>query len=428
MRQLLQPHKTIQARQCLARTNRLVLAGIILLSAASIAAAQSVPTKPKRTVIAANVILDGKGGVLRNTRIVIEGSRIVAINPKAAPVDYNLRGLTILPGWIDSHVHITWSFDENGKNAGPERTSQAAAYQAASNAWLTLAAGFTTVQSVGSPTDIPLRDAINRGLLPGPRILTAVQPLFGPNDKTVSLEDIRTFVRRQKEAGADVIKIFAANSINRPELTFSPEQLSAACDEARKLGLRTLVHAYKEAVRAASVAGCTQVEHGPLATDDDLKLLAKNGTYLDPQTSLLWKNYVQNQDKFIGTPGYPKEVFAVMPKLLTVYHEFMKRALKIPGLKIVFGSDALAGSHGRNAEEFVDRVRKLGADPMTALVSANSLAAEALGMSDQIGSIMPGLEADIIAIDGNPLRDITAVRRVVFVMKGGVVYKNSVRR
>ena len=105
----------------------------------------------------------------------------------------------------------------------------------------------------------------------------------------------------------------------------------------------------------------------------------------------------------------------------------MKRAAKVPGLKIVFGSDALAGSHGRNAEEFIDRVRDVGIDPMAAMVSAHSLGAQALGMADQIGSIAPGFQADIIALDGNPLTDITAVRRVVFVMKGGVVYKNSAR-
>jgi imidazolonepropionase-like amidohydrolase len=113
-----------------------------------------------------------------------------------------------------------------------------------------------------------------------------------------------------------------------------------------------------------------------------------------------------------------------METLIPTYREFMQRALKIPGLKIVFGTDALAGSHGRNAEEFIDRVLNCGVDPMAAMVSANSLGAEAIGMSDQIGTIVPGLEADIIALDGDPLKDITAVRRVVFVMKGGIVYKN----
>src|SRR6185369_3662485 len=185
-----------------------------------------------RIVIAASTVLDGKGHVLHNTRIVIEGSRIVAIDPKAEPIDYDLRGLTVLPGWIDSHVHITWSFGPDGKNAGGGANTQEAAYAAAANAWATLMAGFTTVQSVGSPADIPLRDAIAKGQVPGPRILTAVQPLIGRGDQTGSPDEIRAFIRNQKAAGADLIKIFAANSIRRPEPTLSQEQLNAACDEA----------------------------------------------------------------------------------------------------------------------------------------------------------------------------------------------------
>ena len=117
-----------------------------------------------------------------------------------------------------------------------------------------------------------------------------------------------------------------------------------------------------------------------------------------------------------------------MQRVLSLNHELVQRASKIPGLKIVFGTDAVAGAHGRNAEEFIDRVRDGGVDPMTAMVSANSLAAEAMRMSDQIGSIATGLQADIIALDGDPLKDITAVRHVVFVMKGGVVYKNTSHR
>jgi imidazolonepropionase-like amidohydrolase len=187
------------------------------------------------------------------------------------------------------------------------------------------------------------------------------------------------------------------------------------------------VHAYKDAVRAATLAGCTEVEHGTMATDDDLKLMAEKHTYLDPQAGLVIENYLLNKEKFLGTPGYTEEGFAAMEKVLSLNHELVKRASKVPGLKIVFGTDALAGSHGRNAEEFIDRVRDCGVDPMTAMISANSIAAEALGMTDEIGSIMPGLQADIIALDGDPLKDISAVRRVVFVMKGGVVYKNAAR-
>src|SRR5947209_9758867 len=146
---------------------------------------------PKRIVIAASTVLDGKGHVLRNTRIVIDGSRIVAIDPKAGPVDYDLRGLTVLPGWIDAHAHVTWSFGPDGKNAGAGRTTQEAAYSAASNAWVTLMAGFTTIQSVGSPTDVPLRDSIAKGLLPGPRLLTAIEPLTGRGERTGTPDESR---------------------------------------------------------------------------------------------------------------------------------------------------------------------------------------------------------------------------------------------
>ena len=379
----------------------------------------------KRIVIAASTVLDGKGHVLHDTRIVIEGSKIVAIDPKASPVDYDLRGLTLMPGWIDAHVHITWSFGKDGKNAGPGETTQDAAYRAAANAWVTLMAGFTTVQSVGSPNDVPLRDAIAKGSLPGPRILTANQALAGQGERSGTPDEIRAFVRKQKEAGADLIKIFAAQSIRQGGgMTLSQDQLNAACDEAKKVGLRALVHAYKDAVRAAIIAGCTQIEHGTLATDDDLKLMAAKGTYLDPQAGLVIENYLLNKEKYLGTPGYNAEGFAAMERILPLNHELVRRASKVAGLKIVFGTDAVAGAHGRNAEEFIDRVRDGGVDPMTAMVSANSLGAEAIGLADQIGSIAIGLQADIIALDGDPLKDITAVRRVVFVMKGGMVYRN----
>ncbi|HEY6969125.1 MAG TPA: amidohydrolase family protein, partial [Candidatus Angelobacter sp.] len=362
-------------------------------------------TSDKRIVIAASTVLDGKGHVLHNTRIVVQGSKIVAIDPKAAPVDYDLRGLTVLPGWIDAHVHIAWSFGKDGKNAGDEGTAQEAAYRVASNAWLTLMAGFTTVQSVGSPKDVPLRDAIAKGFLPGPRILTSNEPLTGRGEQTGTPDEIRAYVRKQKEAGADLIKIYAAGGMRQGRMTLSQEQLNAACDEARKQGLRTLVHAYREAVRAATIAGCTQVEHGLGASDDDLKLLGQNGTYFDPQAGLLIETYLLYRDRYVGTPYYPTtlEGFESMKEILPMNRELIRRASKISGLKIVFGTDAVAGAHGRNAEEFIDRVRDAGVDPMTAMVSANSLGAEALGMADQIGSIAPGLQADIIALDGDPL-------------------------
>ncbi|MGH7946679.1 MAG: amidohydrolase family protein, partial [Opitutaceae bacterium] len=370
--------------------------------------AAQTPAPSKRIVIAASVVLDGKGGVLRDTRIVIEGSKIVAMDAKAEPIDYDLRGLTVMPGWIDAHVHITWSFGPDGKNAGAAATTQEAAYAAASNAWRTLMAGFTTVQSFG-PTAVPLRDAIAKGALPGPRILVAIEALAGRGEQTGTPDEIRAYVRKQKEAGADLIKIFASGGMLRGAMTLSQEQLEAACDEAKQQGLRTLVHAYRDAVRAATLAGCTQIEHGLGAADEDLKLMAEKETYFDPQAGLLIETYLQHKDKYVGTPFFPTtlEGFAPMEKILPMNYELLQRAVKIPGLKIVFGTDAVAGAHGRNAEEFIHRVHHSGVDPMAAMVSANSLGAEALGMADQIGSIAPGLQADIIALDGDPLKDIT---------------------
>lgn len=382
--------------------------------------------RSKRTVIAAGTVLDGRGHVLHDTRIVVEDGKIVSVDPRAAPIDYDLRGLVVMPGWIDSHVHLGWFFAKDGKLAGADASPAEAAFGASANAWAMLMAGFTTVQSVGSPADIPLRDAIARGALPGPRILTSATPLTGRGEQTGTPEEIRAFVRQQKAAGADLIKIYASGGMRSGGITISQEQLNAACDEARKQGLRTLVHAFREAVRAAVLAGCTEVEHGLGASDDDLKLMAEKGTFFDPQGGLLIETYLLNASKYAGTPFFPKTAagFAPLQEILPMMHDLMRRAARTPGLKIVFGTDAVAGAHGRNAEDFIDRVRDGGVDPMAALLSANSQAAEAMGLADQIGSIAPGLQADIIALDGDPLADITAVRRVVFVMKGGMVYKN----
>src|SRR4029078_6290383 len=177
-------------------------------------------------------------------------------------------------------------------------------------------------------------------------ILTSAEPLMGRGDQTGTPDEIRAFVRKQKEAGADLIKIFAAGSVRRPQMLLSPQQLNAASDETKKLGLRTLVHAYKDAVRMATLAGCTEIEHGPLASDDDLKLMAQKGTWLDPQAGLVMENYLLNKEKFVGTPGFPEEVFPIIKDMIPIYHQFFQQALKIPGIKIIFGSDALAGSHG----------------------------------------------------------------------------------
>ena len=153
--------------------------------------------------------------------------------------------------------------------------------------------------------------------------------------------------------------------------------------------------------------------------------MAERGTYLDPHVHLLWANYFEHRDRFIGRGNYTEEGFALMEEARTTGYETFRRTLAHGGVKIVYGTDAVAGAHGRNAEELIYRVRDGGQDPMDAIVSATSLAAESLGLADAIGRIAPGYEADLVAVAGNPLADVTAVRNVRFVMKGGVVYRNT---
>jgi imidazolonepropionase-like amidohydrolase len=374
--------------------------------------------------IQTGALLDGRGNVLHNMQIVIQNGKILRIEKSSGKADYDLSRYTVLPGWIDVHTHITWHFGPNGRFEDANESPAQATLAEAGNAWATLMAGFTTIQSLGSPEDKDLRDAINNGQIPGPRILTALRPIGDPK---LTVEQIRDWVRKLKADGADVVKIFASRSIrDGGGQTLSDEQLQAACGEAKAQGLRSVVHAYRSAVRAAAVAGCTQVEHGTFASDDDLKAMAEHGTIFDPQVGLVIHNYLDNKAKFLGIENYTEEGFSKMQEVLPLNQQMFQRALATPGLKIVFGTDAVAGAHGHNAEEFIYRVQD-GQSPMDAMVAANSRAAESLHMANQIGAIAPGMAADIIAIEGDPLKDITAVRRVTFVMKDGKVCRTAAR-
>jgi imidazolonepropionase-like amidohydrolase len=297
------------------------------------------------------------------------------------------------------------------------------ALYAAGNAYRTLMAGFTTVQSLGSLVDKPLRDAIARGTLPGPRILTSLESIFL---STGDPDAMRAFVRRQKDQGADVIKIFASESIrDGGGPTLSQAQLDAACGEAKALGLRAVVHAHgPESARRAVTAGCTTIEHGALLDTETLSLIADQGVYFDPNTYLVFHNYFENKVRYLGVGNYTDEGFRQMEKAVPSVLQVFKNGLTMPKLKIVFGTDAVAGSHGRNIEELVYRVEKGGQNPHQAVLSATSLAAESLGLGGSVGKIAPGMEADLIAVEGNPAEDVTALRRVRFVMKGGKVLRN----
>jgi imidazolonepropionase-like amidohydrolase len=402
------------------KTALLVITGLLAIACGSKPASAQKPI-----VLVAETVIDGSGKVLHHTSIVVEGSTIKSIGgpiPSGALV-YNLGRLTVTPGWIDTHAHILWHFD-NGRLSGRDENPLQAMLHGVDNAIVTLNAGFTTIQSPGSPDDKFLRDAIARGTIPGPRILTSLQPLMANSGDP---EKLRELVRERKAQGADFIKVFASKSIREGgDQTMTDAQLQAACGEANKLGMRTIVHAHAaSAAKAASIAGCTSVEHGAFVTDDVFQLMAKNGTYYDPNIGLVLQNYIRNKDKYMGIGNYNEEGFADMVKGEAIVLETFKRALKIPGLQIVYGTDAVAGAHGFNGDEYIARVQQGGEDPMQGIISATSLSARSLRLDKVIGTIAPGMQADIIAMDGNPLTDPTSIRRVVFVMKGGTIFKNT---
>jgi imidazolonepropionase-like amidohydrolase len=376
--------------------------------------------------IKTSTILDGRGQVLKDKTIVLDGNRIVSVGNVQGNTTYDLTGLTVMPGWIDTHVHLGWHFNKDNRlddgGRGSKETPQQSALYAEGNAYATLMGGFTTVQSLGSGIDGDIRDFIARGIIPGPRIITSLRAV---NENTGDPEKIRAYVRKMKDDGADVIKLFATASIrDGGKQTMTDEQVQATCSEAKALGLRSVVHAHAPGGAMAAVkAGCTSVEHGAFLDDATLQAMADRGTYFDPNFLVL-HNYLENKPKFLGIGNYTEEGFSYMEKGIPMMAEVLKKAMA-HHVKLVLGTDAVAGSHGRNAEEFVYRVRDGGQPAMDAIVSGTSMAAESLGLQNKIGTIAEGMEADIVAVAGNPLDDITVVRKVAFVMKGGRVYKNA---
>lgn len=388
-------------------------------------------------VVRAGAVLDGRGGRSGASDIVIRGSKIAAIRAPSGRPTYDLSRFTVMPGGIDTHIHLTLHFDANGRAHGfgaapggtyqtPETTEtpQAAVLFGMENAWRTLQAGITTAQSLGDPLDRDIRDAIARGL-PGPRILTSLAWVVG--DTTTPIDSLRATVRRRVADGADLVKIFASKSIREGGApTLTEAQVAAACGEAKALGKRSVVHAHAaEAVKRAARSGCTTVEHGGLADEAALDLMAEKGTFFDPNVYLVVRNYLDHKSQFLGIGNFTEEGFAHMERLLPAMLDVFRMSLARPKLKILFGTDAVAGAHGNNWEELIYRVEKGGQPPMAAIVTATSMAATSLGLEKEIGTVAPGFEADLIATDGDPGKDITALRRVRFVMRAGVAYRNA---
>jgi len=388
-----------------------------VLLASSLVAAQD-----EAMTLRAGTLIDGKGGVTQDAVVVIEGSRVARIGGEPKGTVHDLSRLTVLPGLIDTHVHISSHFGKDGRYTNEGETPAQFILYAMENAYRTLMAGFTTVQSIGAPQDLDLRDGIARGIIPGPRILTSIRPA---NENTGTPEEIRAFVRGVAQEDADLIKLFASKSIREGGAqTMTDEQIQAACDEARKLGLRSWVHAHAaSAMKAAALAGCTAVTHGSQGTDEVFALMAERGIYFEPNIGLVSQNYLAHKPQYFGIGNYTEDGFAFMERNIPIKLDMYQRAMGHQKLRLLMGTDATAGAHGRNAEEIIYRIEKAGQKPMDAIAGATSLAAESLGLQDKVGTIAPGMEADLIAVEGNPLSDATALRRIVFVMKGGKIFR-----
>lgn len=395
-----------------------IVTALVALLAGAVAHAQTGDVR-----IRAARALDGTGQTLEQVTVVVRGSKIAAIETRdPKPPDIDLGSSTLLPGLIDVHAHVGWHFGADGRYEPRAPTPAQAILYAAENAYLTLMAGFTTIQSPGQPGDVDLRDAIARGVLPGPRILTSIAQLTPLNGTPAEL---RQTVRELKRLRADVVKIIdSVAGRGGAEQSMTREQWEALCGEARDQGLRTLVHAQTtESVKAAVAAGCMQIEHGLGIDDSALKLMAERGVYFDPNVGVVMQNYLRNKTRFLGVGDYTEERFASMEYAMRLNAALIRKAVATPGLKLVMGSDAVAGAHGRNADELIERVRQGGQKPADAIASATSLAAASLGLEKTIGRLAPGYLADIIAVDGDPSADIRALSRVTFVMRDGKIYR-----
>src|SRR5256885_970056 len=298
-------------------------------------------------VIKTSTLIDGKGQVLRGKEIVVEGGRITRVGDAKQKPTIDLSGLTVMPGWIDTHVHPTWYFNKEGRlEQGPGRNSKSTPQQAAlfsaANLNATLMGGFTTVQSVGGELDADLRDQIEAGGIAGPRLITSLRSV---NENTGDPAKIREYVRKMKADGADVVKLFATASIrDGGKMTMSPEQIEAACGEAKAQGLRSVVHAHSsDGDRASVMAGCTSIEHGTFLDDATLALMAQRGVYFDPNFLVL-HNYLENKPKFLGIGNYNEEGFAAMERGLPLVAAVLRRA-RAPRAEVVLGAGAGGGGH-----------------------------------------------------------------------------------
>ena len=423
-----------------------VCSGLIALLISTVTLGQQAP--PARTIVRAGRLLDVRSGkTLIKQAIVIENGQIVSVGPDTgATADANVKVIdlsskTVLPGLIDAHTHLT--FDPK---FGYDRLAISLPREAltgAKNARVTLLAGFTTVRNVGARefSDIALRDAINAGDVPGPRIDASGPALgitgghcddnmlpyeFHATEVGVAdgVENVQRKVREVIKYGSDIIKVCATGGVlslgDNPQASqYTQEELRAIVADAHRLGRKVAAHAHgAHGILWATESGVDSIEHGSYIDDAGIAAMKQHGTYLVP-TLYLSDWFLENASKINTPASMIAKAQQVMPEARkNVAHAFAS------GVKVGFGTDAAVYPHGLNAHEFAVLV-KLGLTPLQAIQAATVSDADLLGWSDKIGVLEPNHFADIIAVDGDPLHDITTLERVRFVMKGGVVYKNE---